>query len=68
MDNSSTKYFVASQQFKVNPLLNFHGNTEQFILLTTTYVPTTIRRKCIVLFPWQQWQHECTTMECVYII
>jgi len=53
----STKYFVARQQYKRSPLLNFCGNTNTFVLFTATCT-STIQRARIVVFPWQQWLRE----------
>jgi len=62
--NNSTKHFVARPRCKWNPLFHFHDNTEH-IFLTATSKSTTIIRKSIVAFQWQQWLHElpqCTVV------
>jgi hypothetical protein len=46
IDNNSGKYLVVRQNCNENPFFNLHDNTEQFILLTNTSAPTTIKYKC----------------------
>lgn len=43
--NSSTKYFVAWQQCRGSTFLHFRGNTEHFLLLTSTLLATRLKRE-----------------------
>lgn len=43
--DGSAKYFVARQRSRGSIFLHFHGNTELFLLLTTTLLATRIKRE-----------------------
>ena len=59
---SSTKYSVAGQPCKANPILRFRGKAQQFYIVDSDFRLTTIEVEAIVAFPLQQWLRERVTM------